>query len=229
MTGAYLLGVDIGTQSTKTVLYDLSGTCLAVAAEPLELHWHGPDWVEQDPNDFYGAATRTVAACMSQARVDPRSVVAVGIAGQMAGILGIGRDGRAITPYDSWLDSRCREDLAEIDAQCGDEIIARTGCPPMVAHAPKLRWWRRTQPDVFAAVEKFVVPSAYVAGRLCGLGSDDAYVDWTHLHFSGLVDAATSTWSSDLAEAVGVPLSKLPRIVAPTDVVGALTQEAAAA
>ena len=228
MRGTYLLGVDVGTQSAKTVLYDLAGTSLAVASEPLELHWHSADRVEQDPNDFVGAATRTIAACMKQARVDPRTVVGVGIAGQMAGILGIGRDGRAITPYDSWLDSRCRADLADIDAQCGDEIIARTGCPPMVAHAPKLRWWKRTQPGVFAAVEKFVVPSTYVAGRLCGLRSDEAYIDWTHLHFSGLVDAATSTWSDDLADAVGVPLAKLPRIVAPTDVVGVLTPEAAA-
>ena len=227
MTAEYLVGVDIGTQSAKAALYDASGRCLAEAAEPLELHAQGPDRVEQDPQNFYDATTKTIASCIEQSGIDSRSVAAVGIAGQMAGILGVGRDGRALTPYDSWLDSRCSTDLAELDRLCGDEITARTGCPPMVAHAPKLRWWKRTQPDVFDAAEKFVVPSAYVAGRLCGLGADDAYIDWTHLHFTGLVDAATSTWSAELVEAVGVPLSKLPRIVAPTDVVGALTAEAA--
>jgi xylulokinase len=71
------------------------------------------------------------------------------------------------------------------------------------------------------------MPSAFVAGRLCGLGADDAYVDFTHLHFSGLADASAGAWSAELAGAIGVDLDKLPRIVAPTDRIGGLTADAA--
>lgn len=223
---ALLVGVDVGSQSTKAALFDVGGACLAEASEPLELRRRGSDEVDQDPDAFLGAVTRTVAACVGERG---GHVSALAISGQMAGVLGIGHDGAAVTPYDSWLDTRCRGEVEEIAARLADEVTERTGCPPMVAHAAKLVWWRRNEPDVYARIAKFVVPSAYVAGRLCGLGADAAYVDWTHLHFTGLAEAATATWSSELADQLDVDLARLPRIVAPTDVVGGLTAGAARA
>ena len=227
MTEPLVVGVDVGTQSLKAALFQLGGACLAEASAPLALSRSAADAVEQEPEDFYRAATETIAACVARSGRDPGEVEAVGIAGQMAGVLGIGADGRAVTPYDSWLDSRCRPELEEIVERLGDELVELTGCPPMVAHAPKILWWRRRRPDVYGAVAKFVMPSAFVAGRLCGLGADDAYVDFTHLHFSGLADASAGAWSAELAGAIGVDLDKLPRIVAPTDRIGGLTADAA--
>ena len=227
MTEPLVVGVDVGTQSLKAALFQLGGACLAEASAPLALLRSAADVVEQEPEDFYRAATETIAACVARSGRDPGEVEAVGIAGQMAGVLGIGADGRAVTPYDSWLDSRCRPELEEIAERLGDELVELTGCPPMVAHAPKILWWRRRRPDVYGTVAKFVMPSAFVAGRLCGLGADDAYVDFTHLHFSGLADASAGAWSAELAGAIGVDLDKLPRIVAPTDRIGGLTADAA--
>ena len=227
MTVSLLVGVDIGTQSVKSAVYEANGRCIAEAVAPLALHVEGHDLVEQDPLQFFTVACSTIASCIERSSIDPGQIAGVGVAGQMAGVLGIDAAGVPVTPYDSWLDSRCREDLADLDRECGDEMVALTGCPAMVAHAPKLRWLKRTQPGVFADVARFVMPSAFVAGHLCGLGADDAFIDWTHLHFSGLADAARGTWSDDLADVVGVPLAKLPRIVAPTDVVGRVTAKAA--
>ncbi|MEV0291617.1 FGGY family carbohydrate kinase, partial [Kribbella sp. NPDC050820] len=229
VTGALLLGVDIGTQSAKAALFDSGGTCLAASSAPLTLHRRGPAAVEQEPEDFYRATIKTIAACVAKAGCAPGEVAAIGLSGQMAGILGIGADGRAVTPYDSWLDSRCRPEVDELARLLGDELVELTGCPPMVAHAPKLLWWRRTHPDVYASVAKFLVPSAFVAGLLCGLAAEEAYVDWTHLHFSGLADAANATWSPELTAEAGIDAGKLPRIVAPTERVGELTAEAAEA
>lgn len=229
MTAPLLLGVDIGTQSTKAALFDSTGACLAEFSAPLALRRQGADAVDQDPEQFYRATTDTISACVTAAGCAPADVTAIGLSGQMAGILGIGSDGRAVTPYDSWLDTRCRPEVEELAQRLGDELVELTGCPPMVAHAPKMLWWRRTRPDVYASVAKFVVPSAFVAGRLCGLGAEDAYVDWTHLHFSGLVDAANASWSPELASEVGIDAAKLPRIVAPAERVGGLTAEAAQA
>jgi xylulokinase len=76
-------------------------------------------------------------------------------------------------------------------------------------------------------VTKFVVPNAFVAGRLCDLDAKEAYLDTTHLHFSGLADAASATWSDELVSVVGVELAKLPRIVTPTERVGRLSVPAA--
>jgi xylulokinase len=227
MSGPLVVGVDVGTQSVKAGLFEPGGRCLAEASHPLALRRRAADAVDQEPEDFYRATTATIAACVQRSGRNSGDVAGVAVAGQMAGVLGIGPDGRAVTPYDSWLDSRCRPEVEEISERLGDAVVELTGCPPMVAHAPKIVWWNRRRPDVHAAVRKWVVPSAFVAGRLCALGADDAFVDVTHLHFSGLADAAAGTWSPELAGELGVELERLPRIVDPAERVGELTAEAA--
>jgi len=227
VSAGLLVGVDVGTQSVKAGLFAADGSTLAEAARPLALHRRGPNHVEQDPEDFVAGVTATIASCVADAGCGPGDVAGIGLAGQMAGILGVGADGRAVTPYDSWLDSRCGGEVEEIAARLGDEVVERTGCTPMVAHAPKMLWRLRNRPDEYARVERFVVPSAYIAGRLAGLRGADAHVDWTHLHFSGLADAAASSWSPELAAAIGLDPGRLPRIVAPTEAVGGLTPSAA--
>ena len=229
MTTNLLLGVDLGTQSVKAALFGTDGGCRAEAAREVAVRRRSAEEVDQAPEDFYAAAVATISACMSSCGCEPSDVAAVGVAGQMAGILGVGPGGEAVTPYDSWLDSRCRPQLDEIEKTLGTTVTALTGCPPMVAHAPKMLWWRRERPRANAEVAKWVVPSAFVTGRLCELSAEELYIDWTHLHFSGLADAQAGCWSSQLVEGVGIAPSQLPRIVAPTDIVGALAKEAASA
>jgi len=75
--------------------------------------------------------------------------------------------------------------VVEIADRLGDRLVELTGCPPMVAHAAKIAWWRRWRTEAYRSVAKFVVPSAFVAGRLCDLDASEAYVDTTHLHSAG--------------------------------------------
>ena len=227
MSGELLIGVDLGTTGTRGMLYRADGTCLATAARDTPLRWSGPGRVDQDPDAFVAAAQAVIADCVAQA--GGAAVAAIGITGQMAGVLGIGADGRASTPYDSWLDLRCAGELDALARDHGDLLARTSGCPPMVNHAPKLCWWRVHEPEVFDRTAKWVMPGGYAAARLAGLGADDAFIDATYLHFTGLVDARAGTWSPELAEALGVPLDRLPRIVEPATVIGGLSSEAAAA
>ena len=152
---------------------------------------------------------------LEQGGVDAEQVVALGITGQMAGVLGLGADWNPSTPYDSWLDLRCSEDVDWLERELGDDFVEKTGCPPMIDHAPKMRWWRREHPEVFAATEKWVMPSGYVAGKIAGLQPGDAFIDSTYLHFTGLAEARGGAWSGELAEAIGIPTDKLPKIFEP--------------
>jgi xylulokinase len=220
-----LVGVDIGSQSVKTAVFDATGRLVAKDSAPVSLR-RTATAVDQDPDAFVAAAARTIRACVDGRGDD---VAALAIAGQMAGVLGVAEDGTAAIPYDSWLDTRCAAELAEIAERFADDVTERTGCPPMVAHAPKILWWRRHRSGDYARIARFVMPGAYAAGRFCGLGADAAYIDWTYLHFTGLADAATSTWSSELIDDLGVEAERLPRIVAPTATVGRVTAEAASA
>ncbi|HXR22447.1 MAG TPA: FGGY family carbohydrate kinase [Acidimicrobiales bacterium] len=223
-----VIGADIGSQSAKAGLFALDGTCLAEASVEVPVHRRAADEVDQDPGDFYCAATATISACVAKSGCRPADVAGLAVAGQMAGVLGVGTQGQAVTPYDSWLDSRCRPEVERIAGRFGRKLAEVTGCPPMVDHAPKMAWWRHNRPSVYARVAKFVVPSAFVAGRLCDLPAERSYIDWTHLHFSGLADAASSTWSAELAEGADIEMGRLPRILAPTALVGGVSAAAAA-
>jgi xylulokinase len=83
------------------------------------------------------------------------------------------------------------------------------------------------RPEVFREIHKFVVPGGYVAGRMAGLKGDDAFIDYTYIHFSCLSDTVETTWDEDLCREFGVPMEKLPRIVPPWEIVGKLTPAAA--
>jgi xylulokinase len=227
MSADVLIGVDLGTTGTRAVMYRADGTALGQGACSTPLRWDGPGRVDQEPEDFVTAALDTIAQCLRHTRVAPGDVAAIGVTGQMAGVLGMGADGRASTPYDSWLDVRCTEELAVLEREHAHTLVRLSGCPPMVNHAPKLCWWRRQRPDAFAATAKWVVPGGYVAARLAGLEAEDAFIDATYLHFTGLADARAGTWSPELAGVLGVRDDQLPRIVEPATVVGGLTAEAA--
>ena len=223
-----LVGVDLGTTGTKTAVYDPDGKPLAEANAEVPLHWQGPGRVDQDPDDFYRSTVSTISRCLEQGGVDAEQVVALGITGQMAGVLGLGADWKPSTPYDSWLDLRCSEDVDWLERELGDDLVEKTGCPPMIDHAPKMRWWRRERPEVFATTEKWVMPGGYVAGKIAGLEPGHAFIDSTYLHFTGLAEARTGAWSGELADLIGVSTDNLPRIVEPSTVIGRVSREAAA-
>ncbi len=219
-----LVGVDLGTSGLKAALYEPDGTALAEHVEPTPLRWSGPGRVDQDPHAFYAAATTAIAACVEQAGRD--DVEAIGLCGQMAGTMGVDAQLEPTTPYDSWLDMRCADEVAWLERELGDALVETSGCPPMVNHAPKILWWLRHEPEVFERTAAWVPPGSYVAARLTGAG---AFIDATYLHFTGLADQRAGRWSDELAGAMGVPLQKLAQIAEPTDVVGGLTAGAAEA
>jgi xylulokinase len=222
-----VIGIDIGTQGTKAALYDEAGACLATAFEPSRLRRPGPGLVEEDPERQVGSARRTIRACLARSRVDPRAVAGIGIDGQMAGLIGVGRDGRAVTPYDSWLDVRCAPYIERMARRAGDAVLRRTGHAPSYNHGPKILWWMRERPRTYRAVAAFVQPGGYAAMQLCGLGATEAFIDTTYLHFSGFADNRRARWDESLCRRFGLDPAKLPRIVSPESVVGGLAPAAA--
>jgi xylulokinase len=224
----YLIGVDLGTSGTKTAIFDANGTLVAEAFEETPLHYPRPGWVEQDPDDFYAGALRTIQACLEKGNVEPGKVAALAFSGQMAGVCSVDDGWETPTRYDSWLDSRCAPYMISMKEQ-QRRIIELTGGYPTYSHGPKILWWLRERPEVSRHVNKFVMPAAYVAGRMANLRGEEAFIDHSYLHFTCLSDTAQSEWSQELCEQFDVPLDKLPRIVKPWEVVGKVGREAAEA
>ena len=224
----YLIGVDLGTTATKAALFDSEGVLLGSASEESILHYPRPGWVEADPEDFYTSACSTIRAAVSRSGVNSREVKALSISGQMAGIMGIDSGWRAVTHYDSWLDMRCEKYVRYIQENYEEIVLRSSGLPTTVAHCAKILWWQNEKADVFASIKKFIQPSVYVAGRLADLGAEEAFIDYTYLHFTGLYDAETTNWSSELCSNLDIPLEILPQIVEPWKIVGTISSRASA-
>ena len=224
----YLIGVDLGTQGTKTSLMDDSLNIIGEAFEASRLIHPEAGAVEQDPEEMLGSILRTIRSVVEATGINPVNVAAIGIDGQMAGNMGIGRDGMAVTPYDSWLDTRCGKYRQPFLDYGEEQVISITGAPVTYAHGPKILWWKNERPDAYKKIHSFILPAAYCIMRMCGLKGDDAYMDYSYIHFSGFADTRSKCWSDELLGALDVDYSKMPRIVKPFDLVGRLTKEMSA-
>ena len=203
MVKAYLIGVDLGTSSTKAALYSTDGLLVAESTVEVPIYYPEPGVVEQENEDFYQTAAQTVNTCIRESGIDPRQVAGIAFDSQMAGIGTVDEGYQPATRFDSWLDMRCQPYIEQME-QHGDLVTRLTGCPPTCDHGPKMLWWKGEHPEAFNRIAKFVTPAGYVAGRMVGLKGEEAFIDYTFLHFSGFSDANKGTWSDELCDLFGL-------------------------
>jgi xylulokinase len=223
----YIIAVDIGTQGTKAALFNPDMTAVGAAFEESRLVQPEVGTVWQEADDIYGSVIRVIRRLLEEQGAAGGEIAAIGIDSQMAGIMGIDKNGEAATYYDSWLDTRCKK-YVDLMREGGERrIIEVTGGPVTYTHGPKILWWKNEEGAAFAKTAKYVLPHAYVVGKLCGLSAEEAYFDWTHLQYSGFADNLRKEWSEELLSAFGVPREKMARIVSPFEVVGHINTAAA--
>ncbi len=223
----YVIGVDIGTQGTKAAIFNETGTCVADGFEKSHIYRPESGAVEEDPRKQVDSVCNTVKECIEKSGIVPSDVAGIAIDGQMAGISGIGKDGNNITPYDSWLDTRCGDYIKKMDREAGDEIVRSTGGPPSYNHGPKILWWKHERAASYANIHSFVQPGGYAAMQLCGLEGEEAYIDTSYLHFSGFADNKNVRWNEDLLRKFDIDGNKLPRIVSPHEQIGTVIEKMA--
>jgi xylulokinase len=204
------IGVDIGTQGTKAMLFDEEMRRLDSAFEASRLVSPAGGVVWQEPEEIFQSVIRVIARLMQSEKAEPDHVRGIGIDSQMAGIMGIDEHGEAAPPYDSWLDNRCRYDTEAMRQKAERLVTQITGGPVSCTHGPKILWLKREHPEQYARVDKFVLPHAYVVGKLCGHGAKQAYFDHTCLQYSGFGDNENRRWSETLLSLFGVDGEKLP-------------------
>ncbi|MDR0380824.1 MAG: hypothetical protein LBH86_02335 [Oscillospiraceae bacterium] len=223
-----IIAVDIGTQGTKAVLFDLTLQALASSFEASVLIQPEPGTIWQEPDDIYGSVLRVVRALL-HAVPEPVKVIAIGVDSQMAGIMGIAADGEAATVYDSWLDSRCGRYVTLMRERAGHRVTEITGGPVTFAHGPKILWWKHEHPEAYRRVAKFVLPHGYVVGKICGLDARGAVFDHTGLQYSGFGDNRRLCWSEELLEIFDIDADKMAPVVSPFAIVGTTGRAFAAA
>jgi xylulokinase len=212
-----LVGLDVGTTGVKAIAISADGRVLASASEEYPLSTPQPGWSEQDPEDWWRAA---------QACLERLPAGAVGLSGQMHGLVVLDAEDRVLRPAILWNDQRTGAECAEIEARVGlERLIELTGNRALTGFtAPKLLWLRRHEPDTYARIRHVLLPKDYVRLRLTGVHAIDA------ADASGtlLFDVAGRRWSHEVCEALEIPFDWLPEAHESTEIAGAGDQAAAA-
>jgi len=216
MTDA-LVGLDIGTSGVKGIALSRDGEILARAEEPYPLSTPRPGWAEQDPDDWDRAA-KAVLAQLPQG--------ALGLSGQMHGLVVLGDDGRPLRPAILWNDQRTAAECAEIEERFGlERLIALTGNRALTGFtAPKLLWLRRHEPETYARIAHVLLPKDYVRFRLTG----ERAIDAADASGTLLFDVARRRWSGDVLTALEIREAWLPTVHESTEI-GAAGDQAAGA
>jgi xylulokinase len=207
-----LVGLDVGTTGVKAVAIDEHGAVVARAEEGYPLSTPQPGWAEQDPEDWWRASQRALAAL----GVEPH---AIGLSGQMHGLVALDAHDRVLRPAILWNDQRTAAECAEIEKRVGlERLIALTGNRALTGFtAPKLLWLRANEPDVYAQIAHVLLPKDYVRLRLTG----DRAIDAADASGTLLFDVAHRRWSDEVLDALELPAAWLPPAFESPDVPGA--------
>ncbi|MDH4138594.1 MAG: FGGY family carbohydrate kinase [Anaerolineae bacterium] len=221
-----LMGIDVGTQSTRVALLDLEGQVVASTSTPQKMMTPRPGWAEQDPDIWWHNALDNIHKAMEQAEATPDEVLAVGVCGQMHATVPLSRDGELLSHgVQLWCDKRSADLVDEFKAgphvEAAMRLAGTTPVPNWLGF--NIKWLQVHEPDLYEKTWKFVLSKDYINYRLTG----DIATDWSEASGSFLMDAKTKTWSPELAGYLELDLDKLPDVRASSDAVGKITAEAA--
>ena len=225
----YLLGIDVGSSSVKASLLDVaSGTCAGSAFYPKteqKIDSPQPGFAEQDPQCWYDCARDAVRDAMREAEAKPEDVKAVGIAYQMHGLVCVDKEQKVLRPAIIWCDSRAVPyGQAAFDALGAEQCLGHLMNSPGNFTAAKLAWVKENEPELFAQIDKIMLPGDWLAMKLTGEASTTA---------SGLSEGMFWDFQEEapakfLLDHFGFDESLLAKIVPTFGSQGVLTEEAAA-
>ena len=223
MSGPSLLGIDLGTSSVKVIVAGLDGRVVASAAAEYPIQHPQPLHAEQDPNAWWDACVAAVREALTG--VPGAEIAAVGLSGQMHGVVMLDREQRLVAPAIIWPDQRSQRQVQEITERMGAErLYSITGSPLSTGFlAASVRWMQQEAPAIWAQVQMLLLPKDYLRWRLTGVFATDPSDGAGSL----LLDERRRDWSDDLLRLLDLDRSHLP-LVQPSDRVAGYLVDAAA-
>ena len=219
MAGEPIVGLDVGTTGLKALAIDETGAVLAKAEEEYPLSAPRPGWSEQNPEDWWRAAQQALERLGGEPK-------AIGLSGQMHGLVTLDANDAVLRPAILWNDQRTTAECAEIEATVGlERLVALTGNRALAGFtAPKLVWLKHHEPDVYGRIAHILLPKDYVRLRLTG----EHAIDAADASGTLLFDVARRRWSDEVCGVLELPLDWLPPAHESTEIAGAGDQAAGA-
>ena len=224
-TMKYLIGIDLGTSGTKTVLFDQEGRVMASATVEYPMSQPKNGWAEQSPEDWWRAAIDTISGVMSQSGVDKNDVAALGISGQMHGLVMLDEKGEVLRPSIIWCDQRTAAECAEITERVGAKrLIDITANPALTGFtAGKILWVRNHEPDIYKKCRHILLPKDYLRYKLTG----DFATEVSDASGMQLLDVPGRCWSDEVLNKLDIDPALLAKVYESPEVTGTISSKAA--
>jgi xylulokinase len=219
----FVIGCDIGSQGIKTILLSVDGKLEGQFSTSYGINYPKPGWAEQDPNIWVDALVDSIRGLIAKAGVDTKNIVAIGLDGQVDGLVALNDEGNPLRPAIIWMDRRAIEQCKKIEDLISQERIKTiTGLNLDASHvAPKILWLAENEPEIYESAKHFLLPGSFVAYCLTG----EFGVDFSNASTTMLMDIQTKTWSGELCSTLCIDIEKLAPIYSATHIIGRLTIE----
>ena len=221
----YVIGIDLGTSGTKTVLFDERGGIIASSLVEYPMAQPQNGWAEQDPADWWNASVSTIREVVEKGGIDAKEIVGLGISGQMHGLVMLDEKNDVIRPSIIWCDQRTAKECEEIEARVGKErLIEITANPALTGFtASKILWVRNNEPENYAKCAHILLPKDYVRFMLTG----EYATEVSDASGMQLLDIGARQWSDEVLAKLEIDKNLLGKVYESPEITGYITEEAA--
>ena len=221
----YLIGIDLGTSGTKTVLFNLEGQALASHTVEYPLYQPQNGWAEQDPQDWYDAAIQSIKAVLAKSGVKGDEIGSIGISGQMHGLVMLDKEDQVIRRSIIWADQRTAKECVEMTEKVGAKrMIDITANPAMTGFtASKILWVKNNEPENYEKCRHILLPKDYLRFKLTG----EFATEVSDASGMQLLDIPARKWSDEVLEKLDIDKSLLAKVYESPEVTGSILKSVA--
>ncbi|SDG31975.1 xylulokinase [Fontibacillus panacisegetis] len=218
----YVIGIDLGTSSVKTLLVDQNGDIKGEASAAYPLIHERPGYSEQNPEEWVTGTISCLKQLFQESGVSPEDIDGVSYSGQMHGLVLLDADNNVLRNAILWNDTRTTAECREIEQKLGDQLLSITKNAALEGFTlPKILWVQKHEPELFAKAAKFVLPKDYLRYRMTGR----VEMEISDAAGTLLLNVAEGQWSEEVAGAFGLPAGFCPPIVGSTEATGTVLPE----
>lgn len=218
----YLVGIDIGTSGTKSVLFDTMGNVIDSCLVEYPMYQPKNGWAEQDPIDWWNAVCKSLKKITASAT--DGEICGVGMSGQMHGLVMLDENNNILRNSIIWCDGRTTKECKEIEEAIGHErLIEITANPALEGFtASKIMWVKNNEPEIYKKCRHILLPKDYIRLMLTG----EYATEVSDASGMQLLDIANRCWSKEVCDKLNIDMSLLPKVYESPELTGYITEEA---
>ncbi|NWL86275.1 xylulokinase [Paenibacillus sp. 79R4] len=218
----YVIGIDLGTSSVKTLLVDQQGEIRGEATASYPLIHERPGYSEQNPEEWVNGTVSGLQQLLQESGISPEDIEGVSFSGQMHGLVLLDEQNNVLRNAILWNDTRTTKECREIEQKLGDGLLKITRNAALEGFTlPKVLWVQKHEPELFAKAARFVLPKDYLRYRMTG----SVQMEISDAAGTLMLNVPEGKWSEEIIQAFHLPEGFCPPIVGSSEDTGTILPE----